>query len=74
MAGNPLAFLFPHIKKHAILLYILTGVILKYKRDNEINYTYRMVYSEYDFNRRRCLEDFNDDIKNQLTGKLNDKH
>ena len=57
MAGNPLAFLFPYIKKYGAEIYVGIGLFALYKRYGNFNYTYKFVYSKNDFERKSLMED-----------------
>lgn len=56
MAGNPLAILLPHIKKNAVILYILAGPLLWFYMKYRVNKTFSNVYSEDEFQRRYHLD------------------
>jgi hypothetical protein len=56
MAGNPLAFLIPHIKKNAIVIYLIGGPLLLLLHRSRINNLYKSLYSENDYQRRVNFE------------------
>ena len=56
MAGNPLAKLFPYIKKYAVEIYLSIGVYAYFSHNYKLNQTYTSLYSKYDFERKYHLE------------------
>ena len=62
MAGNPLAKLVPHIKKNAVLLYILAGPLLFLKTVRKDSKIYKSLYGEHDFQRSYHVEKLREHI------------
>ena len=56
MAGNPLATLFPYIKKYAVELYLGIGVLTYVKHHFSVQGTFKSVYAKNEFERRYYLE------------------
>lgn len=56
MAGNPLAKLFPYIKKYAVELYLGIGAFTYVKHQMSVNNTFRTVYSKNEFERKYYSE------------------
>ena len=56
MAGNPLAKLFPYIKKYVVEIYIGVGVLTFAKHQLAIKNTFRSVYSKNEFERHYYLD------------------
>lgn len=78
MAGNPLQILIPHIKKNAVLLYILAGPLLYLAGRRKDAKIYKTVYGENDFHRSYHLERLRDHIdqeeRNRSTAAEVTKH
>ncbi len=64
MAGNPLAKLFPYVKKYAVELYIGVGIFAYVSHQRNINYNYKNVYSKFDFQRTYYLSNFKNFLQN----------
>ncbi len=56
MAGNPLAKLFPYVKKYAVELYLGIGVLAFVKHHFTTQKTFSSVYSKNEFERKYYLE------------------
>ena len=56
MAGNPLATLFPYVKKYAVEIYLTLGVVTFLKHRYDISTIYKSVYAKNDFQRKFHLE------------------
>ena len=78
MAGNPLSVLVPHIKKNAVLLFILAGPLLYLNRVRKDGKIYKSVYGENDFRRAYHLEKLREHIDNEERNRSSaaaiDKH
>lgn len=56
MAGNPLAKLFPYVKKYAVELYLGIGALAYIKHNFSLKNTYNSVYSKNEFERKYNIE------------------
>ncbi len=69
MAGNPLAKLFPYIKKYAVELYIGVGFLTYVKHQLNVQNTFGSLYAKNEFERRYYL-----DKMKTLINDNNNKH
>jgi hypothetical protein len=69
MAGNPLQKLVPHIKKNAVLLYIIAGPLLFLMGARKDSKTYKSVYGENNFQRAYHLERLREHIDQAETNR-----
>jgi len=60
MAGNPLAKLFPYIKKYAVELYLGVGLLTYVKHYLNVQNTFKSVYAKNEFERRFYLDKMKD--------------
>jgi len=56
MAGNPLAKLFPYIKKYAVELYLGIGLLTYVKHQLNVQKTFSSVYAKNEFERKYYLD------------------
>ena len=56
MAGNPLAKLFPYVKKYAVEIYLVIGLYAYASHQMNVSKTYKSCYSKFDFQRNYHLE------------------
>jgi len=56
MAGNPLAKLFPYIKKYAVEIYLGVGILTYAKHQITVHSTFRSVYAKNEFERIYYLD------------------
>ena len=71
MAGNPLSKLVPHIKKNAVLLYILAGPLIYLNGLRKDAKIYKSVYGENDFRRAYHLDRLREHIDNEERDRSN---
>jgi hypothetical protein len=64
MAGNPLAKLFPYVKKYAVELYLLTGLYTYVSHQRNLSGTYKSLYSKFDFQRTYHIERLRNFVQN----------
>ncbi len=56
MAGNPLAKLFPYVKKYAVELYLGIGAFAFIKHQLNTQNTFKSLYSKNEFERKYYLD------------------
>jgi hypothetical protein len=64
MAGNPLAILFPYVKKYAVELYLLIGAYSYFSHQRNLSRTYNSLYSKFDFQRKYHIERLRNFVQN----------